>query len=71
MSVFAWLDRNQATRRCGKFAIVRLVVFERDGQPLADREGRIALVSGRDLRTGLRSLRWMTMTRIEVRVLKE
>lgn len=46
-----------------------LVVFERDGQPLADREGRIALVSGRDLRTGPRSVRWLT--RIDVRVLKD
>jgi DMSO/TMAO reductase YedYZ molybdopterin-dependent catalytic subunit len=46
-----------------------LVVYERDGQPLPDREGRIALVSGRDLRTGPRSVRWLT--RIDVRVVKE
>jgi DMSO/TMAO reductase YedYZ molybdopterin-dependent catalytic subunit len=46
-----------------------LVVFERDGQPLGDREGRIALVAGRDLRTGPRSVHWLT--RLDVRVLKE
>ena len=46
-----------------------LVVFERDGQPLADREGRIALVAGRDQRTGPRSVRWLA--RLDVRVLKE
>jgi DMSO/TMAO reductase YedYZ molybdopterin-dependent catalytic subunit len=46
-----------------------LVVFERDGQPLADREGHIALVSGRDLRTGPRSVKWLS--RLDVRVLKE
>lgn len=46
-----------------------LVVFERDGQPLADGEGRIALVSSRDLRSGPRSVKWLS--RIEVRVLKD
>jgi len=46
-----------------------LVVFERDGQALAEREGRIALVSARDLRTGPRSLKWLA--RLDVKVLKE
>jgi DMSO/TMAO reductase YedYZ molybdopterin-dependent catalytic subunit len=46
-----------------------LVVFERDGQALADSEGRIALVSSRDLRSGPRSVKWLT--RIDVRVLKD
>jgi DMSO/TMAO reductase YedYZ molybdopterin-dependent catalytic subunit len=45
-----------------------LIVFERDGKPLPDREGRIALVSGKDIRTGPRSVRWLA--RLEVRVLK-
>lgn len=44
-----------------------LLVYERDGQPLADREGRIALVSARDQRSGPRSVRWLS--RIEVRLL--
>jgi DMSO/TMAO reductase YedYZ molybdopterin-dependent catalytic subunit len=46
-----------------------LVVFERDGQALADSEGRIALVSARDLRSGPRSVKWLS--RIDVRVLKD
>lgn len=44
-----------------------LVVFERDGQPLGDGEGRIALVSGRDLRSGPRHVKWLN--RIELRPL--
>ena len=46
-----------------------LVVFVRDGAPLGDREGRIALVATRDLRTGPRSVTWLT--RLDVQVLKE
>lgn len=46
-----------------------LVLFERDGRPLEDREGRIALVSTRDLRLGPRSVKWLS--RLDVRVLKE
>ncbi len=36
-----------------------LVFFEKDGLPLADDEGRIALVSSRDIRTGPRHVRWL------------
>jgi DMSO/TMAO reductase YedYZ molybdopterin-dependent catalytic subunit len=36
-----------------------LVVFERDGKPLDDREGRIALVSLKDTHTGPRHVRWL------------
>lgn len=46
-----------------------LVVFERDGQPLGEREGQIALVSVRDTRAGPRSVKWLA--RVEVRVLKD
>lgn len=46
-----------------------LVVFERDGQPLADREGHIALVSARDQRTGPRSVRWLK--RLDVKLLND
>ena len=46
-----------------------LLVFERDGQPLAEREGRIALVSARDQRSGPRSVRWLA--RLDVKVMKE
>jgi hypothetical protein len=44
-------------------------VFERDGQALADREGRIALASGRDIRSGPRNVHWLS--RLDVRVLKD
>lgn len=36
-----------------------LVVFERDGQPLDAGEGRIALVSARDVRAGPRHVKWL------------
>ena len=62
--VFSWPELFNTEIGAGA-----LVVFERDGQPLADREGRIALVSARDLRTGPRSVRWLN--RLEVQVLKE
>jgi DMSO/TMAO reductase YedYZ molybdopterin-dependent catalytic subunit len=44
-----------------------LVVFERDAKPLGPDEGRIALISGSDRRTGPRHVRWLQA--IEVRVL--
>ncbi len=42
-----------------------LVVFERDGQPLAAAEGPLALISGLDLRTGPRHVKWLQS--VEVR----
>ena len=42
-----------------------IVFFEKDGQPLADDEGRIALISGKDIRTGPRHVKWLQS--IEVR----
>lgn len=42
-----------------------IVFFEKDGQPLADDEGRIAMVSGKDTRTGPRHVKWLQS--IEVR----
>ena len=36
-----------------------LVIFERDGQPLGDGEGRIALVSARDINGGPRHVKWL------------
>jgi len=61
---FSWSELFNAEAGAGV-----LVVFERDGQPLAEREGRIALVSAKDLRTGQRSVCWLD--RINVRVLGE
>lgn len=42
-----------------------LVFFEKDGLPLGDDEGRIAMVSSKDLRTGPRHVKWLQ--NIEVR----
>jgi hypothetical protein len=42
-----------------------LVLYERDGNPLAKEEGPIALISAKDLRTGPRHVRWLK--EIEVR----
>jgi DMSO/TMAO reductase YedYZ molybdopterin-dependent catalytic subunit len=42
-----------------------LVAFDRDGQPLRDGEGRIALVSLEDERSGARHVKWLS--RIEVK----
>jgi DMSO/TMAO reductase YedYZ molybdopterin-dependent catalytic subunit len=61
--VFSWSELFNTEVGAGA-----LLVFERDGQPLADREGRIALVSTKDTRAGPRSVR--SLARIEVRVLK-
>lgn len=36
-----------------------LVLFERDGKPLAPNEGPLALISGKDLRTGPRHVKWL------------
>ncbi len=36
-----------------------LVVFEQDGKPLDNREGRISLVSLKDTPTGPRHVRWL------------
>jgi len=45
-----------------------LVVYERDGAPLDDREGRIALVSLKDTRPGPRHVKWLQS--VELRVLE-
>lgn len=63
-AVFSWPELFNTEVGAGA-----LLVFERDGQPLAEREGRIALISARDLRTGPRSVRWLA--RLDVKVLKE
>lgn len=42
-----------------------LVLFERDGKPLPENEGPMALVSGKDIKTGPRHVKWLQA--IEVR----
>ena len=49
--------------------ILALVAFGRDGQPLRDGEGRIALVSLEDGRPGTRHVKWLS--RIEVKRLPD
>jgi hypothetical protein len=46
-----------------------LVIFERDGQPLGEREGRIAIVPGLDHPPGPRSVHWLS--HLQVRILRD
>lgn len=46
-----------------------MVFFEKNGQPLGDDEGRIAMVSSKDTRTGARHVKWLQD--IEVRRIAE
>jgi DMSO/TMAO reductase YedYZ molybdopterin-dependent catalytic subunit len=46
-----------------------VVYFEQNGAPLADDEGRIAMVSSKDIRTGPRHVKWLQS--IEVRKIVE
>lgn len=45
-----------------------VVVYERDGAPLDDSEGRIALVSLKDTRPGPRHVKWLQS--VELRTLE-
>jgi DMSO/TMAO reductase YedYZ molybdopterin-dependent catalytic subunit len=36
-----------------------IVYFERDGKPLGNKEGRIAMISTKDIRTGPRHVNWL------------
>jgi DMSO/TMAO reductase YedYZ molybdopterin-dependent catalytic subunit len=53
-AVFSWAELYLTSIGDGV-----LVVFEQDGKPLDDREGRIALVSLKDTPTGPRHVRWL------------
>lgn len=44
-----------------------LVIYERDGKPLGDREGRFALYSAKDIHNGPRNVHWLS--KIDVRIL--
>ncbi|MFZ6679109.1 molybdopterin-dependent oxidoreductase [Undibacterium sp. Tian12W] len=46
-----------------------LVFFEKDGKALPDEEGRIAMISGKDIRTGLRHVKWLKT--LEVRKISD
>ena len=46
-----------------------MVMFEKEGKPLSDEEGRLALISTQDIRTGPRHVKWLQD--IEVRKVVE
>ncbi len=52
--VFSWTEIFNSPNGEGV-----IVFFEKDGQPLADDEGRIAMVSTKDTRTGPRHVKWL------------
>ncbi|WP_374594330.1 molybdopterin-dependent oxidoreductase [Aquabacterium sp.] len=58
--VFSWTELYNSPLGDGV-----VVYFEKDGVPLGDDEGRIAMVSSKDTRTGPRHVKWLK--RIEVR----
>ena len=60
VAIFSWGELFNTTIGAGV-----LVAFDRDGQPLRDSEGRIALVSLEDERPGARHVKWLS--RIEVK----
>lgn len=63
-AVFSWAELYLSPIGDGA-----LVVYERDGAPLADNEGRIALVSLKDTRPGPRHVKWLQS--IELRTLAD
>jgi DMSO/TMAO reductase YedYZ molybdopterin-dependent catalytic subunit len=54
-AVFSWAEMFNTAIGDGV-----LVVYERDGAPLGDDEGRIALVSLKDTRPGPRHVKWLS-----------
>lgn len=62
--VFSWSELFNA-----ELGDAVLVLFERDGQPLPAAEGPLALVSGKDLHTGPRHVKWLRS--VEVRQIVE
>jgi len=63
-AVFSWNELFNSSLGDGV-----LVYFEKDGKPLGDDEGRIAMISSKDTRTGPRHVKWLQS--IEVRKLAD
>jgi DMSO/TMAO reductase YedYZ molybdopterin-dependent catalytic subunit len=63
-AVFSWAELYLSPMGDGV-----LVVYERDGAPLSDDEGRIALISLKDSRPGPRHVKWLQA--IELRTLAD
>ncbi len=55
-AVFSWAELFNTAIGDGV-----LIVYERDGSPLGDDEGRIALVSLKDTRPGPRHVKWLSV----------
>ena len=55
VAVFSWAELFN-----GPLGDRVIVAYQRDGAPLKDDEGRIALVSAGDLRPGMRHVRWLS-----------
>ena len=60
-AVFSWNELYNTAIGDGVF-----VLAAKTGQPLADEEGRFALISAQDIKTGARHVRWLT----DIQVLK-
>lgn len=58
--VFSWSEIFNSPIGAGV-----IVFFEKNGQPLTDKDGRIAMISTQDIRTGPRHVKWLKA--IEVR----
>jgi DMSO/TMAO reductase YedYZ molybdopterin-dependent catalytic subunit len=54
-AVFSWAEMYNTAIGDGV-----LIVYERDGAPLGDDEGRIALISLKDMRPGPRHAKWLS-----------
>jgi DMSO/TMAO reductase YedYZ molybdopterin-dependent catalytic subunit len=63
-AIFSWSELFNSPLADGV-----LVYYEKDGLPLADNEGRIAMIASNDLRTGPRHVKWLQS--IEVRQITE
>jgi len=63
-AVFSWNELFNS-----ELGASALVLYERDGKPLGAGEGPLALVSGKDIRTGPRHVKWLQS--IEVRQIVE
>ena len=59
-AVFSWAELFNSVIGDGV-----LIVYERDGKPLSDDEGRIALVSLKDTRPGPRHVKWLASISVE------
>ncbi len=63
-AIFSWNELFNSSLGDGV-----IVFFEKDGKPLPDNEGRIAMISKNDLRTGPRHVNWLKS--IEVRKISD